>query len=172
MANVTLEDSNTNFATKCVVHGHLSRIFRCKILNEAYFVTAGEDSVINIWDYHGKLCRKFDAHQGSPVWCLEFDRNDNYIISGGSDGGIVAFPYAVGFNSSKLNLPNDETPKKVALLESGWIVCLSERGVLYTYDISAEKWMAVQEYCNLKSYALMEVSKCRRRIALAGIFSY
>lgn len=147
----------------------MSRVFRCQVLRE-YFVTAGEDSIVNIWSFDGKLLRKIETHQGSPVWSLECKEKDNLLITGGGDCGVTVFPVEINCSYENLKLPSNEIPKSIGILESGNFVALSDTGTLYCFSLLHRNWLKIQQHDDLKNYGLLEVSKCRKLISLAGLY--
>ncbi|XP_072376945.1 tRNA (34-2'-O)-methyltransferase regulator WDR6 [Diabrotica undecimpunctata] len=163
--SLELNREHPNIFPICQVYGHLSRVFRCLVLKDC-FITAGEDSLINIWKLDGKLARKVEANQNSPIWALDFDEKDNVVLSGGGNGGVYAFSLINDIKEEKICLPNSEKPKIVGILLSGNFVVFSECGVLYFYN--NRSWVSVKTFEDLKSYVVMKVSKCKKLIALAG----
>ncbi|XP_028154251.1 WD repeat-containing protein 6 isoform X2 [Diabrotica virgifera virgifera] len=163
--SLELNREHPNIFPICQVYGHLSRVFRCLVLKDC-FITAGEDSLINIWKLDGKLARKVEANQNSPIWALDFDQTDNVVLSGGGNGGVYTFSLYNNIKKEKICLPNSEKPKIVGILLSGNFVVFSENGVLYFY--SNTNWIPVKTFEDLKSYVVMKVSRCKKLIALAG----
>lgn len=130
-------------------------------------MTAGEDSFVNIWDFDGKLIRKIDTHQGGPIWSLHC--YEEQIITGGGDGGAVLIPLNYHLNIKQLAMHDGEIPKRIGILNSTNLVCISERGKLWYYVNSTEKWIFVNTHVELQSYNLLEISKCRNLTSLSGI---
>lgn len=126
---------------------------------------------MNIWDFDGKLIRKIDTHQGGSIWSLHC--YEDQIITGGGDGGVVLIPIKYHLNIKQLVMPEGEIPKKIGILYSTNLVCISERGKLFYYIGNADKWISVATHMELQSYNLLEISKCRKLISLSGkIFMY
>ncbi|KAJ8921999.1 hypothetical protein NQ315_008637 [Exocentrus adspersus] len=151
----------------CHVFGHLARVFRCLVLRDC-FVTAGEDSLLNIWSFDGELVRKVETHQGGPVWAIDADESSNVILTGGSDSGVTLFPINYSFDAQQASVPHNDVPKTVGILQGNNLVVFSESGTLYYYTVKQRKWMEVTKLLDLKTYALVTVSKCRNLVALAG----
>nr|XP_023025375.1 WD repeat-containing protein 6 isoform X1 [Leptinotarsa decemlineata] len=165
---VELEQEVIDITPQCRVSGHSSRIFSCRVLNN-HFVTAGEDSLLNIWSFDGKPVKKFETHQCGPIWSLDWDEEENRIVTGGGDGGVSTFSIDFNAEQEKLMLPDGENPKIVGILQSFNLVIFSEGGVLYLYIKSQRKYRKIVDHEDLKRYAVMQVSRCRKMIALAGI---
>lgn len=149
------------------VYGHLSRIFRCKVLKK-YFLTAGEDSILNIWSHEGQLLRKIEAHQGSPIWAFDCDEDGNRLVVGGGNGGITVYPMIVDQFQEKMKLPDLEKPKLMGILSSNNVIAVSEKSILYHFIGSKNIWNKIAHFQDTKSYILLQVSHCRKLIALAG----
>ncbi|KAF2897199.1 hypothetical protein ILUMI_08973 [Ignelater luminosus] len=157
--------SKAQIVQRCSLYGHTARVFKCRVLSDSV-VTAGEDSIINIWNFNGQLIRKIEAHQGAPVWSFECDESDNLIISGGGDCGITIFPLNQNVTKYKINMW--ENPKRVAILKNNDLVTISEKGLLEYYNVNKNKKIEIARHNDLVSYALLEISPCRYLIALAG----
>lgn len=149
----------------CQVYGHFSRVFRCLVLND-FFVTAGEDSLLILWNFKGKMFKKFDTHQGGSVWSL--CATENVICTGGNDGAILTFNISVNCSKNIINLPSDETPKSVAILSSGNVLCFTENAFLLQYNTVSNEWVNIGQISDLSKYCVMQVSPCRKLVALAG----
>ncbi|XP_056631356.1 WD repeat-containing protein 6 [Diorhabda sublineata] len=163
--NIELNEKVPNIFPVCHVYGHSSRIFRCLVINK-YFVTAGEDSIINIWNLDGTLFRKVEANQNSPIWALDFDAKRQILVSGSGNGGVYAFPLNFDVKEQQICLPNNEKPKLVGILASNNLLFFSEKAVLYLYG--TQGWNMMKCFEDLKSYVLLKVSRCRKLVALAG----
>ncbi|CAH1183436.1 unnamed protein product [Phaedon cochleariae] len=164
--SLEVQQDTINILPKCQVYGHLSRIFRCQVLTEC-FITAGEDSILNVWSLDGKLVKKIETHQGGPIWCLDCDELGN-IITGGGDGGVTSFSLNFDVSDEKLALPNSEKPKLVVALSTHNVVVISDSGDLYLYSQKSSCWFKIAEHEDLGSYVVLDVSKCKNMIALAG----
>ncbi|KAG5900024.1 hypothetical protein JTB14_009104 [Gonioctena quinquepunctata] len=162
-----LDEEHINITPQSQVSGHLSRIFRCRVLNNC-FLTAGEDSILNIWSFDGNLMGKVETHQGGPIWSLDCDENETFVITGGCDSGVSRFPINADFVEEKLILTDGDVPKIVSALGSQNLAVFSENGLLFLYKRSEKMWYTVKEHEDLKKYIVMEASECRNLIALAG----
>lgn len=149
------------------VYGHTARIFRCKVLKKA-FITAGEDSILNIWSHQGRLLRKIETHQGGPIWALDCDEVDNRLVTGGGDGGVTVFPIKIDDSDDKLFIPDGDKPKLMGILSSNNLAVVSERGTLYYCEHAKNRWVKIDHFEDMKSYILLQISHCRNLIALAG----
>ncbi|XP_018328267.1 WD repeat-containing protein 6 isoform X2 [Agrilus planipennis] len=155
---------------KHTLHGHSSRVFRCKIL-ENFIIAAGEDSVINLWDFNGKNVGRFKAQDGNCLWAIDYNEDEKEIIVGGSDGGVTILPfdtYLFNDNVHCISMFNREKPIKINYMISDNLAILSDKGSLYYYHKRANKLMLVGTHEELMKYSLMEVSQCRRLLSLCG----
>lgn len=152
---------------KIQVYGHESRIFRCKVLKNS-FITAGEDAIVNIWSHDGQLQKKIVTSQGSAIWSLDCDEHANSFIVGCGDGGIRTFPISVKHSEQNIMLPNSDKPKVMGILDIDRLVVVSEKSKLYYYLCSENNWQEINHFEDTKNYVLLEVSKCKEIVALAG----
>ncbi|KAJ8976129.1 hypothetical protein NQ317_019394 [Molorchus minor] len=141
------------------------RVFRSKVLLNC-FITGGEDSLVNIWSFNGQLVRKVETHQGASVWALDSDEENNIILTGGGDCGVTTFPLQLNFQEYNLVLPDKRVPKSVVILANRDLVVLTGNAILYY--IRNRQCQEIQTHDDLKSYALLVASPCKRLIALAG----
>lgn len=148
------------------LYGHQARVFRSLVINDKV-VSAGEDSNIFVWNLEGKLVRKYESHQNGCIWALDKTQTGQ-LVSGGGDSGVSVYPFDVNFQAKELTVEEDETPKTIKILGSGNIVMINEKGVLKLYDQQA--WTIIDVLDDLKSYVVMELSKCRKYLALGGNF--
>ncbi|KAL3277546.1 hypothetical protein HHI36_012890 [Cryptolaemus montrouzieri] len=155
------------FEKKCKVHGHQARIFCCKILTK-FFITAGEDSVLNIWNFDGTLLRMVEPHQGGAIRSVGYFEEKNYIVSGGEDGSLTSFSAFTSVEGKKVDMPKMEVPREIVLLASQNILAISESGSLFYYNIIQNKWLSIDHYKDLEQCSLLEVSPCRKCLALIG----
>lgn len=151
----------------CTVNGHTSRIFRCQILNNN-FATAGEDSLVNIWNFQGDLVKRVTAAKGDSVWALDYDDSDRLLAVGNGDGSVVAVKLDSDLNVQSFDSLCSEKLKRLAILDSGKVVSITEEGSLYYLLIPQYKLELIARHPELKSYALLEVSRCRKLFALAS----
>lgn len=135
------------------------------------FVTAGEDSVLNVWSNQGHLLRKIEAHLGT-IWALDYNESDNNLVAGGENSGITVFPLDVDFLEHTLFLPELEHPKLITILASNNIAVVSENGTLYHFIVLKNQWRKISHFEDLKCYVLLQRSHCRRLIALAGTVAF
>lgn len=149
------------------VFGHESRIFRCKVLTNS-FITAGEDSILNVWSHQGQLEKKIETSQGSPIWSLDCDKEENCLIAGGGDGAVKSFPLSFNHLEEKISLPNFEKSKVMGILDINCLVVVSEKRKLYYHIYSKNYWKEINYFEDTKNYVLLQISKCRKMIALAG----
>ncbi|XP_050305724.1 WD repeat-containing protein 6 [Anthonomus grandis grandis] len=151
---------------KCQVYGHLSRVFRCLILNDM-FITAGEDSQVILWNFQGGKIKDFEFHQGGPVWSICCKSDCETIFSGGDDGALLVFKTKPYILRDTLSLPNLEKPKIIGILNNSQIVCFTVEGVLYLLNKYKEP-RKICDYSDLKRYCIMQISPCKKMVALAG----
>lgn len=151
----------------CQVYGHLSRVFRCLVLQD-FFITAGEDSLLILWNFEGTILRKIDTHQGGPIWSLCYNSDMKFIYSGGNDGAISSFKTNPVITKEIISLSNTECPKIVGILKTQSIICLSESGILYHRRKTSTNWEEVARHSDLQKYSLLQISACKSLVALAG----
>lgn len=161
-----LQQKNVDISLLCRVFGHSARIFRCQILKNS-IITAGEDSVVNVWSFNGRLIRKIEAHPSGTIWAMDCDENGDYLVTGGSDSAVILINLEQEIDKLQIAL-NNEVPKKQAILRSKNLVVLSEAGMLFYYLLEKRKLELIAKHEELKVYSLLEVSHCRRLVALAG----
>ncbi|KAL1505997.1 hypothetical protein ABEB36_005435 [Hypothenemus hampei] len=151
---------------KCQVYGHQSRVFKCLILNDE-FITAGEDSLLVVWTHQGFQSRKIDAHQGGPVWSIA--SHEDLVVTGGNDGAIVLSKLKPQFLSQIIRKTPTSHPKFVAILQSGNLICMSQKAVLYYYLVEGDCWKEISSHPDLLNYNILKITPCRKLVALAGI---
>ncbi|XP_066248670.1 tRNA (34-2'-O)-methyltransferase regulator WDR6 isoform X2 [Euwallacea similis] len=148
LTSITPNNSHlTEIVMECQVYGHLSRVFRCIIMDD-FFMTAGEDSFLLLWNFQGLLLRKINIHQGGSMWALCYNSKTDVVCTGGNDGAVLTFKANLKALNQSTMLPQLESPKNVGLFKSGRLVCFSETGL--------------QKYC------IMQFSPCRRLLSLSG----
>ncbi|CAH0552573.1 unnamed protein product [Brassicogethes aeneus] len=162
-----LKKSNIDISILTQVHGHSSRIFRCKVFHD-FFITGGEDSLVFIWSHSGDLIRKIEAHQGSSIWAIDVDEGTKQIVIGGSNSGLSLFPINSDIENLKLSLPKLEPPNSICFMSNNNIASITENGNLYYYLDKSKSWFLVEKHEELKYYCLMQSSKCKKLFALAG----
>lgn len=160
------EEKNEPPHLLCTVNGHTSRIFRCRIL-ENYFATAGEDSLVNIWNFQGDLIKKIVANKGDSVWALDYDETEELLVVGNGDGAIIATKL-----NNHLNFESFTAPKarRLAIVNDGNLIFVTEDGFLYHFTTQKHQLDLIASHTELKSYALLEVSRCRNLVAIAGFY--
>ena len=162
-----LSKSEPNVTSTCTVHGHTARVFRCKTFTD-YIVTAGEDSIINVWSINGDLIKRFNSLQRGSIWALDYDDKTRSLISGGADGSVTCFRMNPVVPARVLRGVRD-TPKRVRFLNDRSVVSITETGILVHYDTKDNQFKQIAHHSDLDSYALLETSDCGRFVALAGI---
>ncbi|CAG9854026.1 unnamed protein product, partial [Phyllotreta striolata] len=160
-----LSKEHVNIYPLCQVFGHLSRVFKCRILNDC-FVTGGEDSVLNVWSLNGKLKRKVETNQGSTIWSMDYDESKNMLFVGGDNGGVHAFTLDIMIKKENITIPQGEKPKLIAMLASHGILIFTESGILFVNKNNT--WIRIKQFEDLRSCVTLKVSKCRKLVALAG----
>ncbi|XP_066150097.1 tRNA (34-2'-O)-methyltransferase regulator WDR6 isoform X2 [Euwallacea fornicatus] len=167
LTSITSNSSHlTEIAMECQVYGHLSRVFRCLIMDD-FFMTAGEDSFLIFWNFQGLLLRKINTHQGGSVWALCYDSKTNVVCTGGNDGAVLTFKVNPKTLNQSIMLPQLESPKIIGLFKSGRLVCFSETGTLYYINLE-NKWSILGCFTDLQKYCIMQFSPCRKLLALSG----
>lgn len=155
------------FEKKCKVYGHQARVFCCKVLSN-FFISAGEDSILNIWNFDGTLLRSVEPHQGGAIRSLGYHEDRNYVVSGGEDGSLTSFSAFTSVDAKKIDMPKMEVPRQLIMLASGNILVMSESGHLFCYNISNNKWVSVDHHKEMEQSSLLEVSPCRKCLAVIG----
>ncbi len=89
--NEKLWSQSQIFASHVLTGPHSARVFRAQFLkNQAQIVTAGEDSILAIWDtLTGQCLRSWQGNDGSPIWSLA--SNAEFLFSGGGNGSLKMF---------------------------------------------------------------------------------
>lgn len=151
----------------CTVCGHTSRIFRCLILTNS-FATAGEDSLVNIWNFQGELVKKIVSNNGDSVWAMDYSENDKLLVAGNGDGSVVVINLNNSLNVDSFDSVCKEKVKRLAILNNNNLVFVTEEGSLYYFLTQEHELQLISRHNELKSYALLEISFCRKLVALAG----
>jgi len=73
---------------KVMLMGHTARVMKNMIIGK-YIISIGEDSAMCIWDCEGNLINKRRIHQDSCLWSIDGNLQNNILITGGGDGGII-----------------------------------------------------------------------------------
>lgn len=165
--NQALIESCPSFNLICIVYGHSARVFRCRVLSQC-FLTAGEDSLVNVWDFKGNHIRKIEAHQSDAVWSLDYDEDNDYLITGGGDSALTLTKLNQRISTKQLKLDKSTKPKRLCLLKSGNLAITSQKGELYYYNVKNSNCILKHCYEDMKDYAVIDVSPCKKLLALAG----
>lgn len=131
-------------------------------------MTAGEDSIVNVWNYEGQLIRKIVANKGSSVWALDYDATDDTCIIGNEDGSVISVKLVQTLNHNVYEITYPEKLKQAAILASGNMVMITEDGCIFYFLLRENRLKLVEKHHQLKSYALLKISKCRKCVALAS----
>lgn len=150
----------------CTVNGHSSRIFRCHILNDL-FATAGEDSIVNIWNFQGELVKKIAANKGDSVWALDYNESDKILMIGNGDASVIAVKLNNQLNVQTFDL---QKVRRVTIVDDGDLLLITEDGFLFQFLKQKNQLELIGRHSELKSYALLEVSNCRKLVAFAGFY--
>ncbi|KAF5288123.1 hypothetical protein FQA39_LY15510 [Lamprigera yunnana] len=165
--SVELAQKIIDITLKYTLFCHSARVFRCLLLNN-YVLTAGEDSLLIIWDLDGKVVQKFELHKSASIWAIDYNSSNNKVVTGGGDCGVILFPLFQNITRRELKMMIPAIIKKVAILNNGNFVCISENGLLLLYSDQKKEWSEIDQLQDLNNYSLLEVSLCRSIIALAG----
>lgn len=65
-------------------------------------------------------------------------------------------------------MPRMEVPRQLILLASGNILIMSESGFLLCYNVSCNKWISIDHHKEMEQSSLLEVSPCRKCVAVTG----
>lgn len=162
------DDSFSKIDMIAMLNGHTARVFKCKVF-DTVVVTCGEDSIANVWNFHGRLFRTIEGNQGDSLWSIDGNEDDNYFVIGGGDSNVIKHSIHVKLTEIRLSLPiTKEIPKKVAISRQNNVIVVSESGNLYYYVFVTNTWQFVAFHLDLKKYVIMELSKCKNLVALAG----
>lgn len=154
-----------DYKIQCKVFGHSARIFAGKILKQE-FISAGEDSVLNVWDFDGNNIETYQPFQGGTIRYLDYHNKNNLIICGCDNGGLLAINYSSTNQQEKINFIPNLTPRCIAFLNSGNLAAVSQNGIFAYYDF--KNWNIIDSHEELRQNAILKVSNCRKLIALAG----
>ncbi|KAK5650100.1 hypothetical protein RI129_001129 [Pyrocoelia pectoralis] len=156
-----------NVSMKCSLYAHAARVFRCLVLDECV-LTAGEDSLVNVWDFEGNLIKKLEVHSGASVWDLDYDCGNGNIVTAGGDCGVTLLPLNDNIEKREIEIANNYILKKVGTLNDENLVGIAENGMILHYRASLKEWLEVKQHNDLFSYALLDVWKSTNSVALAG----
>lgn len=163
---------SSTIESQAILFGHTARVIHSVILNET-IISIGEDGLMCAWDFNGTLLNKKKVLQGGGLWCLDHNTEQNIIVTGGSNSGVIlhkGFCHSPVPKSSSLHFPDDRlSAKKVVLTARGNVVCITEQGYVMYYDFEIQEWSVKHHVSYAKSYLCMAISLCRQFIALSGI---
>lgn len=120
--------------------------------------------MLNIWDLDGNLVRKIEVHQNACLWSLDCD--DNSIVVGTGNNAVTVFP--LRHNVRRVEFETYEVPKRFAILENFDLVSVSEKGLLEYHSSKDSSRAEITRHDDLSSYSILEISPCRKLVALAG----
>ncbi|XP_069695221.1 tRNA (34-2'-O)-methyltransferase regulator WDR6 [Periplaneta americana] len=164
------------------LYGHTARVWRNVIVNNAV-ISVGEDSRLCIWGIDGSLQKSWKTHQNGSVWSIDYNKENNLIVTGGGDGGISLWPFYIKDPAPKsLAFHADmfaedcgkyqNFPRKIGLTNAGNIIAVTDSGCLLyctMLDDGQGEWKLVFQDERLASYCLLEMSPCMHYVALASI---
>ncbi|KAG6453939.1 hypothetical protein O3G_MSEX008412 [Manduca sexta] len=158
---------NIDIVCKYELYGHQARVMRNCITN-SYVVSVGEDSVICIWDFEGKLLKKNTAHQNGCIWAVDY--SDNLLVTGGGDSGVILHPLATNKHYCESQIINIDVgmPKRVLLTARRNVVILNDEDDLMYYIIDSKKTTAYK-LSHESTYKLLSLSSCKQMVAVADM---
>ncbi|XP_017786404.1 PREDICTED: WD repeat-containing protein 6 [Nicrophorus vespilloides] len=159
--------TNEEIRLKKRMYGHKARVFGCQLLTN-HVVSIGEDGFLIVWDLNGNLLRKIEAHQNGRIWSVDCSEERNMIVTGGGDSGVIVFPIKPLMMIDHLEFQEKATPKHLVLLENNDIVLITDKGCVYQMNSESDWCRLMWTFEEFESYSLLEVSSCRKMIALAG----
>lgn len=163
---------SSTIESRAILFGHTARVIRSVILDDT-IISIGEDALMCAWHLNGSLLNKKKVIQGGGLWCLDHNPEQNIIVTGGSNSGVIlheGFCHSPVPECNYLHFPDDRiSAKKVVLTARSNIVCITEQGYVMYYDFEIDEWSVKHEISYAKSYLCMAVSLCRQFVALAGI---
>lgn len=148
---------------------HIIRYKREKILfmKKIYF----QDSQICLWSINGKFLNKIQAHNGSPIWCLDISTDDRRMITGAADGSVYVWPFPF-INEEKKNCTLgseiNKTPKFTCFLSDGTILVVRDDGEINFFNSITHCLTKSFSVSNLSSYLVIQLSPDRKRICFAS----
>ncbi|XP_063621883.1 tRNA (34-2'-O)-methyltransferase regulator WDR6 [Cydia splendana] len=154
---------HTEMLCKYELYGHLARVMRSCISNNMV-VSVGEDGAVCFWDFNGRPLRKNLAHQNSCIWAVDAD-NDS-LITGGGDCGIMVHPLSVADVSQNYILERNEDVKKVMFTARRNIVMMTDNCIIYCVD---GKDKLKYRLNHTSTYKLLSMSLCRQIIAVSDM---
>lgn len=167
--NRSIHNVVCNISLKRKLYGHQSRVFRSLLLDD-FVITAGEDSNVIVWNYEGHLIRKIATHQGGPVWALDY--SGGLLVSGGGDAGVLVSSLQSISSSDVATLPQNKVPRRIGFLCSGNLIVVTEDGCVFYYVSVTRECLEIAKHDELRSYSVLEVSRCRKLVSLSGKFFF
>ncbi|KAL0830268.1 hypothetical protein ABMA28_002472 [Loxostege sticticalis] len=171
LSNTTEYWKNIDIVCNHEVYGHTARVMRSSITNEL-IVSVGEDSVICFWGYDGKLLKKHETHQNSPIWSV--DTNNSHLVTGGGDGAVILHPLSMASDYGQeesiiLNTQTPAVPKKIAFTARNNLVILNDIDSAIHYHTTNTKTTVTHKINHGSTYKLLSVSSCKQLIAVADM---
>lgn len=153
---------NIDIVCKKEVYGHLARVMRCSI-SSSCIASAGEDAVICLWDFEGRLIKQISSHHGC-IWTI--DTNDTQIVSGGADGSVMVHPVNVTMEYGVKNTIPIGNVKKIRFTARGNIVILCDNSDLVYYDVEDKTSLFVCKLKHQSTHTLLSMSSCKQIISV------
>ncbi|XP_051172215.1 WD repeat-containing protein 6 isoform X2 [Leptopilina boulardi] len=165
-----VEWSNVQVNLLATMYGHTARVWRA-IIKQSTVVSIGEDSQICLWSINGKFLNKIQAHNGSPIWCLDISTDDRRMITGAADGSVYVWPFPF-INEEKKNCTLgseiNKTPKFTCFLSDGTILVVRDDGEINFFNSITHCLTKSFSVSNLSSYLVIQLSPDRKRICFAS----
>ncbi|KAJ2950860.1 hypothetical protein O0L34_g5219 [Tuta absoluta] len=149
------------------VYGHAARVMRSFITRD-YVVSCGEDAAICYWTLDGSFVRKVVSHQTATVWAVDCD--DNYLVTGGGDAGIVLHPLTVASDYYKKEIIDIEgNVKKIQFTARNNIVAVNDDDKLIYYDVKCKLQTSFKLF-HRSTYCMLSVSPCKQLVCVGDMF--
>jgi WD40 repeat protein len=117
---------------------------------------------------------KIEAHQGSPIWCIDISEHDT-VYTGGGDGSVNSWPLKhINFLQNHVLLENHKHifPKHVYFIDNSNILIYSNfksKHKIFLYNNAFQLLNSYDLPKCLSSYYIMELSANRQCMILASI---
>ncbi|XP_047990258.1 WD repeat-containing protein 6 [Leguminivora glycinivorella] len=154
---------HTEMVCKHELYGHLARVMRSCISDNMVF-SVGEDGAICFWDFNGKPLRKNLAHQNSPIWAVDADKDT--LVTGGGDCGIMVHPLTVTNVNQSYTMDKNADVKKVVFTARRNIVTMTDNCIIYHVD-GKDKLEFVLNHTS--TYKLLSLCVCKQIIAVSDM---
>lgn len=168
-------DEEFGIEEKLQLFGHTSRVFVCRIIefnSVIYFLSAGEDSNLCVWNEKGDLLTKRNINASGIIWNLDYNASLEYILTCSSSGKLNKFQMVeiLFKNHTKESFHPTENlqPMKLAWMKSGALVVIDNLMQIHVKPL-LQVWQKVDHPKNPEKFVAMEVWE--NRLFLAAKYS-